>query len=750
MAKTKILSTPVTIALLFTLAAGAVVLYGAFSNGTPFAILWFAVVIAACCLAPGIVLLRACGFKTGGAKTFIAAIPVGMAATAAAYYILAALGVRWVIFPLIGAAAVASILILLGEWRASGKKLSIRLTRHRVIFFALCALITLCLIPAIFTSGRHHADGLRFYGYHSMDSIWHLSRIGEISHTVPPREPFEAGSPMRYHVLYHTAFQCIEYVSGTGTLDLYFRLMPWFMSLLFASVLYVSIKQITKKPAVALWAILFFFLAGDMGFLLYAYKSDVAAFTQPLAHGDAEGAVAGANRWLGEIASVRSRSDMYLGISVFQGNHFAYLFWSETTLTAWILLFTGIYFISRAAADSSRWRSLIPAAICIGAMVQAKIQLGVLALGVLGVCAVLAIVFARRAIYLKAWALAALVAAVCVVPWLAAFTYEDPAHLDGGRTISRPMITLTDEYFRSQILRSVAVLPGTTALRNMQNSTAPVMALGWLLFIALMLGGKAIGLPAFLKSLFAPRKETLLFFLALFVLSGLVIGHFTIALGEPSYSSHFVTATGAVCVFAAMGVAWLWSRRKPLFLKLAPTAVLLALVLPMPIMKMVSELPHNNLYARVTPEQSDLYDAAARLAGPDEIFARKFESTFALYREGREEPAATTAGDTFFCAFARRRLATIQEKIFGRKEAEILAEQLAKHPKGRQMVRLFETKDPVEAGEILQKLGIDFIVLRNGENLNFPHGGILRPVYSNGAGTILRVVAENRQIAEAD
>jgi hypothetical protein len=726
------------------LAVAATVVFSLFSYDSAWGLWQFAGALIVCFFAPGYILLRLSGAaaRIPLVKRVVLAFAVGIVVSSALYYIFAAAGARWLFIVFVTAATAVVLLWAVASLPAIRKTLSggVRLTKARAVFAILALAILACAIPASFTSGMRYDDGIRFYGYHSMDSMWHLARIAEIEHTVPPQNPMDAASPLAYHVLYHTAVNALHGVSGVNFFDIHFRLMPAFMLTLFASVLYITVRKISNRRTVALWAVALFFFAGDLGFIFLVRKAEPGPALQQIAAGDVAGGASGLSAALDRAITIHDRGDMYYEVGAFQGGTFTSVFWSETTLISLVLLFVALHFFCDIAPGEGEKRmhygAAILGALCIGAMMQTKVQVGLLALAALLPAALFLALRGRGLAYLKFFAIAVAFAALFAIPWITAFKHEDPAIRAGGRYTARAPVALTTKPAVEHI-RSMLVLPGLNAWKDAREIAPPVLAILWLVSIIFMFGGRIIGLPFIVGSFSKNRGAPAEIVMALMIVLGLFLAHFTEMLGESLFSSHFIAGIILVNYFGARGMTWLGDRRSRI-VGLAAQAALLLLVLPMPVFKFVSELPRNNLYAVVDRDEEELYARLREITPPDAAVLRRVESNIAL-RDSRGGRVDETPGDSFLMAFAGRRVVVIQDKGFDMNREAQREEMLSLSPKVRDVYELFRTSDGREACEIIGRSGATHLVLFKGDELRFDASALFEEEYSNGAGKIFRV-----------
>ena len=734
------------------LGVAATLVFAYFSYDSAAGLWQFAGALALCFLAPGYLALRLTGAagRAAAFPTVVLAFVLGLVIASSLFYILSLFGARPVFIPVTALAAVAALIAAIVQKRGRMGLPRLRITKSRILFAGLALAIVIYAIPASFTSGREYKDGLRFYGYHSMDSMWHLARIMEIEHTVPPQNPMDAGSLLPYHVLYHTAVNVLHHVSGVNFLDIQFRLMPVFMLLLFASMLYVSVGKISGKKAVALWAPVLFFFAGDLGYAFLVRKAEAGPAVGAIVRGDVSTGMSGLSAALDRAATIRSRGDMYYELSAFRGNTFSNIFWSETTLTSLILLFAGLYFLneycSRGGGSSDagprregRYGTAILGALCIGAMMQAKAHVGALALAGLFVAALYVLLVKRDFLCAKFLLIAALFAVVFAVPWIAAFKGQDPATFREGALASRRLVEV---HFDRSLLRGVATAPGLgMVFGELERGAIPLVIAAWFVLIACMFGARVIGIPFMFAAFGRRHGKPIEIMMVCMIVIGVALAHFTKMLGEDIYAAHFLTGVVLINYFGARGMAWLGGRRSRAVRYAAPI-VLALLMLPMPVFKFVSEMPRYNLYAAVSSDEEELYARLRAESCPEAKVLRRFESKMLLRGES-DGRTAETIGDSFLMALAGRRVLGIQVKNHPASTQAELERQLALSRKWTDIYNFFRTGKRSEALGMLRRYGVTHVVLYDGEELHFDGSGALEEVFHNTAGRILRVQREN-------
>jgi len=148
------------------------------------------------------------------------------------------------------------------------------------LVFSLAILFTVLVIwvqgITIFSSGVSNSQGnLIFHNYVLFqDSNVHLGLIGEMKHRFPPTNFAAGGIPLKnYHYLFDAVAALIGKISGIGTLDLYYRIIPIGLSILLSAVIYLTTYKLTKNHWTSALAIFFTVFSTSFGQLTVYVKN---------------------------------------------------------------------------------------------------------------------------------------------------------------------------------------------------------------------------------------------------------------------------------------------------------------------------------------------------------------------------------------------------------------------------------------------------------------------------------------------
>ena len=217
--------------------------------------------------APGYLIVKKAGL--GGLSfldNYVLSTTIGFTAFTFVAYLLAVSHMRlgmW-LFPLAGLIGLSQI-----PFRTLTK------TKIRMTLFAILFLITLVLgiigqVAINAPSGLHYADGIYFWSSHGHDGVWHLALIEEFKKGVYPfQNPEYAGHRLQnYHFFVDLFMSEIVRSFGFNKLDVYFRLVPLFFSLLMGLSSFVFVRLWTGNKWSGLAAAFFTLFAGSFGYIL--------------------------------------------------------------------------------------------------------------------------------------------------------------------------------------------------------------------------------------------------------------------------------------------------------------------------------------------------------------------------------------------------------------------------------------------------------------------------------------------------
>ncbi len=238
-----------------------------------------------------------------------------------------------------------------------------------IIFFGSFAMAYL-----MWWSGMPTNNGLAFYSINATDAIYHLSLIGNLIYHFPPTHAGLEGISLRgYHFFYDFLLANFSKTFGFSTLDLYFRLFPFFIAFFYGIAGFALAKflQIDKLSTKIFLFLLYF--ADGFGFFVTEYFHSIYS--------------------TGIIQSIAHILDPNVIFSVG-------------------ILFCSVVLIFNVKSISQ----LILTAIAIGVLPDIKIYTAVIIFGALFITALFALVRDKKWIYIKTLFLSSVIAGIVYLP----------------------------------------------------------------------------------------------------------------------------------------------------------------------------------------------------------------------------------------------------------------------------------------------------------------------------------------------
>ena len=120
-----------------------------------------------------------------------------------------------------------------------------------------------------FTSAIQNQDGITFLDQPFRDAAFHLSFVGEFKNHFPPQHPLFAGSSFKnYHFLSDFLLAGINSTLPIPLMDLYFRILPIYVSLFYGLAVYIVSSKLTNKLWIRNIAVFLSYFAGPFSYLI--------------------------------------------------------------------------------------------------------------------------------------------------------------------------------------------------------------------------------------------------------------------------------------------------------------------------------------------------------------------------------------------------------------------------------------------------------------------------------------------------
>lgn len=180
-------------------------------------------------------------------------------------YILIVLNIPYLIIPLSGLLLALCFKPLVRIIKSVKFTLNLRSLVVLVVF----GIGIMCQLLVISPSGIYQDGDLLFWSAHGHDGTWHIALMEEMKKGYPFENPIFAEEKLtNYHFFSDILPSMISRYTGISNENLYFRIFPFFYSLLLGASVYFLTKKLTKSFSASIWAVIFTYFAGSFGYLI--------------------------------------------------------------------------------------------------------------------------------------------------------------------------------------------------------------------------------------------------------------------------------------------------------------------------------------------------------------------------------------------------------------------------------------------------------------------------------------------------
>lgn len=221
-------------------------------------IIFFTVVL------PGVAVIKKLNLKLDDLEQFSIAAVLGMVLFTLSAYILAWLNLRILmhVFPLLG---------ILSFLRYKKNILKFKLgVKHTKLFLFVLILGIIGQVAVNAPSGLPYKDGIYFWSSHGHDGVWHLALMEQMHRNqFPFQNPELAGAKLQnYHFFVDLFMSEVTRIFPFSNLDVYFRFMPTFFSLLLGLGGFIFVRLWNKSEISGIWSMIFIYFCGSFGYFL--------------------------------------------------------------------------------------------------------------------------------------------------------------------------------------------------------------------------------------------------------------------------------------------------------------------------------------------------------------------------------------------------------------------------------------------------------------------------------------------------
>lgn len=221
---------------------------------------------------PGVALLSWLKIRFSSIEKYIFAWVVGYSLFIFLSYISA-----WIHLPYIS--LVVSIFLTVYVVVTRKSSLSISLPKGDKLIIGLIIIGSLSFVSMSFFSGLETHTGIQFIGnVNFTDAVMHVARIKTQTYAFPPIYTGFSGYTVRgYHYFYDFLLSRFALFYRFSAEDLYYRLFPLFISMMYGGVIYLFSTRFTKKNIELIWVLFFAYFAQGFGYVLSFFTNKVDA-----------------------------------------------------------------------------------------------------------------------------------------------------------------------------------------------------------------------------------------------------------------------------------------------------------------------------------------------------------------------------------------------------------------------------------------------------------------------------------------
>lgn len=241
-------------------------------------LLYFIIIIFFCFYIPGRVLIEFLKLQFSYLEKIIFSTILGMSSFMFFTYLFS-----WINIPQI----YLLILIILNLYFFYNNHNFRKIKYPRIDFLSFFIIIfgSLCFSMLMFFSGFVFKDGIKFLVVNIADGIRHIGYINNQVNFFPPEHPVLSGLQLKgFHYFYDFMLAKLVEFFRFPVLDLYFRLFPFFLSLLYGSSFYLLAKRITKNITSHRLIVFFSYFATGFSFIAFLITGNFRVFNTETVH----------------------------------------------------------------------------------------------------------------------------------------------------------------------------------------------------------------------------------------------------------------------------------------------------------------------------------------------------------------------------------------------------------------------------------------------------------------------------------
>lgn len=232
-------------------------------------LLIFTLLVIACFISPGIYLLNRSKISLNPWEKSVLSTVIGFSIFTLLGYLLIALGLKIIIFPII----LITLYFNYQSLKELLKSLRFSLNKKALLLITFFSLGVLGQLLVIFPSGLKLNGEIVFYSSHGHDAMWHIALTNELMKGYPIQSPNISESKLiNYHFFSDIAPAYFTYYLKLDPLHLYSRLFPLLFSILLGATAFFAAFRISKSYLAGFWSMIIVYFAGSFGYIVTYLK----------------------------------------------------------------------------------------------------------------------------------------------------------------------------------------------------------------------------------------------------------------------------------------------------------------------------------------------------------------------------------------------------------------------------------------------------------------------------------------------
>ncbi len=127
---------------------------------------------------------------------------------------------------------------------------------------------SLTWILTMYKNGLLRDYGYGFWGANGHDGLWHVALASQLAKGSLAMPTFSGYPVKNYHLGFDMLMVVINKITSIQFVDIYFRIIPFFLSIGLGFLVYKFVKEWTKSSSAAFWSTFLVYFGGSFGFVI--------------------------------------------------------------------------------------------------------------------------------------------------------------------------------------------------------------------------------------------------------------------------------------------------------------------------------------------------------------------------------------------------------------------------------------------------------------------------------------------------